>query len=60
MYYALKAVFYLLNSICVVLLLTASPFLLLLDKVDTLSGKIRLYAINKYKDKYNKEVSKKQ
>ena len=60
MYYVLKAVFYLLNSICVVLLLTTSPFLLLLDKVDTLSGKVRLYTINKYKDKYNKEVSKKQ
>lgn len=59
MYYALTAVFYLLNSICVVLLLTVSPFLLLFDKVETLSGKIRLYTINKYKDKYNEEVSKK-
>lgn len=60
MYYVLKAVFYLLHYICVVLLLITSPFLLLFDKVDTLSGKIRLYAINKYKDKYNEEVSKKQ
>lgn len=60
MYYVLKAVFYLLNSICVVLLLISSPFICLYDHVDTLSAKVRLYAINKYKDKYNEEISKKQ
>lgn len=60
MYYALKAVFYLLNSICVVLLLISCPFIWLFEHVYTLSGKVHLYTINKYKDKYNKEVSKKR
>lgn len=60
MYYALKAVFYLLRYTCVVILLIASPFLLLLDKVEALSNKIREYTVNKYKDKYDEEASKKQ